>query len=181
MIVVDGSFQANNGQTLGTDEVIEFTVKASAGGGGGSADKTAPAFAPTYPKAANLQTTQFDLLVQTNENGKAYYIVLTNDAAAPTAAEVKAGSGATVLKAGQLSLTKDTEASVTLTGLTAGTAYDVYVVAEDDVPNLQAAPAKIDVTTVSSVPTVPATNAAFTDTDTNAGEIGGNNLGEGRP
>jgi len=33
VIVIDGSFQANNGQTLGTDAVIKFTVKATAGSG----------------------------------------------------------------------------------------------------------------------------------------------------
>ncbi|WP_406659746.1 hypothetical protein V7O66_07790 [Methanolobus sp. ZRKC3] len=117
-----------------------------------TADATAPTFAGTYPKTASVAATQLNLLTQTNENGNAYFVVLADGAAAPTAAQIKAGTDAAdgALAAnlkGTVALTADTEASKTITGLTGLTAYDIYVVAEDGVPNLMASGSKVDVTT----------------------------------
>ncbi|MFZ5648477.1 MAG: S-layer homology domain-containing protein, partial [Bacillota bacterium] len=132
-------------------------------GGGGSSrgsDTTAPAFASTYPKTANVTTTGFDLLVQTNENGNAYFVVLSNNAPPPTAAQVKAGqdSAGTALAnslKGTINLTANTQASSTISGLSASTGYDICVVAEDYVPNVQAGVVKVDVTTTAQDLTPP--------------------------
>ena len=112
------------------------------------ADTIPPEFASAYPKAANADHDSFDLLVQTNEDGKAYYVLLDNSSQVPTSAEVKAGTaggGGTALQAGFINLTANSEAGVTISGLEASTDYDIYVAAEDNVPNLQATPAKVDV------------------------------------
>ncbi|MDG1314443.1 MAG: YDG domain-containing protein, partial [Flavobacteriaceae bacterium] len=88
-----------------------------------------------------------------DEAGDIFYVVLADGAAAPTSTEVVNGTG----NAGAVAVTSD-NASVTIgvppndfsvTGLTAGTDYDVYVVARDDegTPNLQGSPTKLDVTT----------------------------------
>jgi hypothetical protein len=79
-------------------------------------------------------------------------VVLAAGATAPTAAQVKAGTdnaGAPALKSGTIPVTANTEATAPVTGLTADTTYDVYFVAEDAVPNLQAAPSKVSLSLVT--------------------------------
>jgi hypothetical protein len=134
-------------------------------------DITAPLWTATYPKTANVANNDFDLLVNIDEIGKAYYVVLANDVTAPTPAQAKAGqdgTGAAALKFGTIDITTAaTEFSVNISGLAAGTIYDVYVVAEDDetVPNVQAAVAAIaDVTTTAILdePTNHVTDLAAT-------------------
>ena len=74
-------------------------------------------------------------------------------ASAPTTTEVKAGTasggGAAIKSANAAVSSGDFINAFSITGLTASTAYDVYVVAEDDEgsPNLQANPTKVDVST----------------------------------
>jgi hypothetical protein len=109
-----------------------------------SAYAAAPNFASGYPKVDPAETkhSSLKLQVQTNEAGKAYYVVLVHFAAAPTADQVKAGQddqGADVDsdKKGILTLTADTEADSYIIGLEeAGIAYDIYVVAEDSAQTL---------------------------------------------
>ncbi|MEE9167618.1 MAG: Ig-like domain-containing protein [Candidatus Neomarinimicrobiota bacterium] len=131
------------------------------------ADVTAPTFGSGYPKTENVGGTNFDLKAQINEGGKAYYVVLADGAVTPTSSEVKAGtgsSGATAVKSGSFALTANTEGSASITGLASETAYDVYVVAEDDetTPNLQSSPTKLDVTTADvTAPTI----SSFSPTD----------------
>ena len=120
-------------------------------------DVTAPSWTATYPKTANVANNDFDLLVSINEIGKAYYVVLADGTTAPNSTQVKAGQDGTGTAAsisGYINITTaSTEFSQNIAGLTAGTTYDVYVVAEDAIPNLQASPAAIaDVTTTSIKP-----------------------------
>ena len=49
---------------------------------------------------------------------------------------------------GSVALTAGTEAGLTVTGLTGNIDYDIYLVAEDSVPNLQASPVKVTVRTM---------------------------------
>ncbi|HOT77484.1 MAG TPA: chitobiase/beta-hexosaminidase C-terminal domain-containing protein, partial [Candidatus Wallbacteria bacterium] len=126
----------------------------SGGGGTPPADTTPPTFAATYPKTATVATTTLDLKVQSSESGTAYYVILADGDSAPIAAQVKNGTDASngALAAnlkGSLTLTANTEATANITGLTAGTAYDIYVVAQDGSSNLQASPVKVDVTTIN--------------------------------
>ncbi len=133
-----------------TSEAINGTVNAAAG------DTTAPTYIATYPKSASITSTGFNVQTQLNEIGKTYMVVVPDAAAAPTSAQVKAGqnsAGAAALKAGNVVVAAaSTTYSIPVTALTASTAYDVYVVSEDDeaTPNLQATPTKLDVSTVAA-------------------------------
>lgn len=122
-------------------------------------DVVAPTWTAAYPKVGAIANSDFNLLVNLNEIGKAYYVVLPNGGAMPTAAQVKAGQdGASVaaLKSGSINVpTAVTEFSANISGLAAGTAYDVYVVAEDVelTPNIQAVAVEVaDVTTSDTKP-----------------------------
>ena len=107
-------------------------------------------FGSGYPNIDNIATESFDLKVQIDENGKAYYVVLSDGAEAPSSKEVKAGTGRggeTAIASGSITLIASTEASETITGLSAKTPYDVYVVAEDEELTLHLCPTKVEVTT----------------------------------
>lgn len=123
-------------------------------------DVTAPMWTPGgYPKASNIGETQLDVVVNLNEAGKAFYKLVAKDATPLTAAEVKADNNAITVTAAS------TDYSATITSLTANTSYDLYVVAEDALVNLQATPFKIQVTTKAArtlTMTKPATNDVFT-------------------
>ncbi|KGL63374.1 LamG-like jellyroll fold domain-containing protein [Polaribacter sp. Hel1_85] len=112
-----------------------------------------PIFENSTPSAVSITETSFTLNTDIDEAGKIYYVVLTNNATAPTPAEVKAGTGnlgssAVASGSAEVSSAAFTNA-FSVTGLTAGVAYDVYVVAEDEVnpPNIQTTVTKIEVTT----------------------------------
>ncbi len=128
--------------------IEDFTVTDYTGG----PDTDAPVWDADYPKAGNIEDVQFDLLAKLDETSTVYYVVLDNNATAPTVEEVKAGTGsagAAAVVAG--SFTAGTsEATQTVTGLVVETDYDVYVVAEDDeaTPNVQAAVSLVEITTV---------------------------------
>jgi hypothetical protein len=121
------------------------------------AETTPPIFEGGTPSATSISRTQFSLKTDINEAGFIYYVLFVDGAPAPSSSEVKAGLGAggTIpvksgfAPAGGVSF----ENTFIMSGLTAGTAYDVYVVAEDDEPsrNLQIVPTKIDVTTASLI------------------------------
>jgi hypothetical protein len=115
-------------------------------------DVTAPTWTATWPQATQLTPTSITVRAQTNETGTAYYVVLADGATAPSAAQVQAGTDNTDTPAiafGNFALTANTEATAPVTGLTADTAYDVYLVAEDAVSNLQASPVLVDVALVT--------------------------------
>ncbi len=117
---------------------------------GGSADTTAPVWISGYPSVNAITAAGFTVRARTDEAGSAYYLVVASGAAAPSAAQVKAGvsySGVAIAASGSLALGANTEASVAVGGLTANTAYDVYLVSQDGVPNLQTTPAKVTATT----------------------------------
>ena len=128
------------------------------------ADLTPPVFENSTPSSASIGDAGFTINTDIDEAGTIYYVVVADGATAPTSVEVKAGTasgGGGAVKSGNASVTSGgfTDA-FSVTGLTAGTAYDVYVVAQDDewTPNLQAAPTKIDVeTTINTVPTFTST------------------------
>jgi hypothetical protein len=115
-------------------------------------DTTAPDWIATWPQAEQLSPTSITVRAQTNETGTSYFVVLADGATAPSAAQVKAGndsSNSPATASGNLALTANTEATGPVTGLAADTSYDVYFIAEDAVPNLQATPVLVDVTLVT--------------------------------
>ncbi len=124
---------------------------------GGSGDTTAPTFT-SGPAAANVGETSLDINATLDEAGTIYSVVLADGATAPTSAEVKAGTGsggASPVDAGSTTASASTQATISHSGLTADTAYDVYVVAEDDesTPNLQASPTLVEATTTATATT----------------------------
>jgi Secretion system C-terminal sorting domain len=116
-------------------------------------DLTPPVFALSYPAIGGVATNGFDVKANLNELGTVYFVVLLQGAAAPTSVQVKQGrDAANVPVADHLSGSilidvSDTEIVSRASGLTPNTTYDVYVVAEDNVPNIQAEPVKVSATT----------------------------------
>ena len=151
-----------------TDKVGDHSVTLTANdGNGGTVDQdftitvndvTPPSFENSTPSAASITGTGLTLNTDIDEGGTIYYVVLADEAAAPTAAEVKAGtgsSGATTAASGSATVsTGDFTHAFSITGLSTATAYDVYVAAEDDEssPNVQTSPTKIDVNTANTPP-----------------------------
>ncbi len=120
-----------------------------------------PVWTAEYPKFSNVAPASLDLTFNLNEPGTAYYVILENDATAPTSAEVKAGTasggGPAVASGSKLIAAASTDYTSSIVGLTPSTSYDIYVVAEDNetTPNLQATPVKIDVTMLDPDNTPP--------------------------
>ncbi|GGI25230.1 CehA/McbA family metallohydrolase [Pedobacter mendelii] len=118
----------------------------------GAADVTPPLTTATYPKTSNSTLTTVDLTNNINEAGTTYYVLLASGATAPTAAQVKLGQDATgtaALKSGSFANTANADATTTISGLTSGTTYKVYVVAQDAIGNLQTAVSGLDATTAN--------------------------------
>ena len=135
-------------------------------------DNVAPVFDETTPSTANLAATTLDLTASLNEAGTIYYVVVADGAGAPSAAQIKAGQNATgtaAFKSGNAGVAGGAFThTFNLTGLTAETAYDIYVVGEDDegTPNTMAAPVKLDVTTPQAGPSVTDAHISITSTPT---------------
>lgn len=106
----------------------------------GRMDYAPPVFTDSYPDVMNIGSSALDLKMKTDEAATAWYVVLPRDADKPTALQIKAGtdaSGNSPVTKGSLSLSAQTVATAHVTGLTSNTDYDIYVVSEDLVGNLQ--------------------------------------------
>ena len=115
------------------------------------------------PSVGSVTSTGFTPSVSIDEAGYIYYVVVANDASAPTAAEVKAGTasggwGALEAASEAVSSSPFTSSFSAMTSLSAGTEYDVYFVAEDNegTRNLQSSVTKVDATTLAAAPTANA-------------------------
>ncbi|GLQ30236.1 hypothetical protein GCM10007876_07140 [Litoribrevibacter albus] len=116
-------------------------------------DTTAPTFQNSTPSVSSITLTGATVSVDLDEEGTAYYVVVADGAGAPSASQVKAGQdsgGGAALKSGSFA-TSGTTGSQAFSGLSSGTAYDLYVVAQDDEgsPNLQASATLVNFTTSS--------------------------------
>jgi len=121
-------------------------------GTGVAGDITPPVTTASYPKTSSATLTTINLINNLNEPGTSYYVMLASGATAPTPAQVKAGldaTGTAALKSGSFATTANTDASTAITGLTAGTTYTFYVVADDAAGNLQTAVSTVDGTTAN--------------------------------
>ncbi|MDQ0966917.1 gliding motility-associated-like protein [Flavobacterium sp. W4I14] len=115
-------------------------------------DVTPPLTAATYPKTTTVTTTSVAFANNINEAGTTYYVLALSGGTAPTPAQVKAaqdGSGSAALKSGSFANTANTDASASITGLTIGTGYTLYVVAQDAAGNLQTTVSTVDATTAN--------------------------------
>lgn len=82
----------------------------------------------------NITYTSGDFKVTSGLGGTGYYIVVARNATAPTEAQVGAGvnySGVTVITSGSGPVVADVERIFSISGLTAGTAYDFWFVVQD--------------------------------------------------
>jgi len=155
-LTVSGATKAS-----GNNRIDNFVINAT------EIDLDAPTWTSGYPALSNIAPTSAGLVVNTNEPGKAYYVVLPNGATAPTSAQVKAGTDATdtpVAIKGNVTISSAiTDFTTTISGLTASTDYDVYVVAEDDetTPNIQASPTMLDLRTADPDVTAPGWTATY--------------------
>ncbi len=102
-------------------------------------DLTAPVV--RADQVAPIYDNKIDITVTVSETGKVYLIALPSGSVAPASAEeVKklATSGTTVatnLRATK-AVTKDTNVTITLTGLSVSSHYDIYLISEDNSLNL---------------------------------------------
>ncbi len=115
------------------------------------ADVTPPAFENSTPSVSTITFSGATLNGDLDEDGTIYYVVVADGAAAPSVSQVKLGqdnSGSAALDSGSFATSSTTGNSV-ISGLSANTAYDIYVVAQDDegTPNVQAAVTLVNLTT----------------------------------
>jgi sugar lactone lactonase YvrE len=122
-------------------------------------DITAPTF-DVAPAVGSVTASGFIPSASINEAGTINYVVVANNATAPTVANVKAGQangGGAALASGNSSVTTgnfDSNFSA-VTDLAASTDYDVYFVATDTANNGQAVVTKVDATTANNTnPTI---------------------------
>ena len=120
-------------------------------------DTTAPVFADTYPKTANVGEKSFDILVKANEAATFYYVGYVEAAArtAPNADQVIAGTdgmgASNSLSSGNSgTIQGNVEGTLKIENLQGSTNYDVFIVAVD-VSNNKSNVIKISVKTSSIV------------------------------
>ena len=138
-------------------------------------DNPAPEFNNGYPQSSNIGQTSFDLTVQLNETGIVYYVVLADGATEPTNIETQAGtgSGGSSEINGSITVSSiDTDIDETISSLDINTEYDIYLVAEDELGNLQ------DSVTLLEVGTALNTYTLTTDTVGNGTVDGGGTFEE---
>ena len=117
-----------------------------------------PVFENGYPFIANVMESSFDIKAKINESGMIYYVILPDGADAPSVSQVlngEDGSGTAALLASAKSVSNpDNVQSINISGLSGSTAYDVYLLAEDDfsTPNVQDTTSLLEVTTDMMLP-----------------------------
>ncbi|MDX9815157.1 MAG: cadherin domain-containing protein, partial [Sulfurimonadaceae bacterium] len=126
-------------------------------------DTTAPTF-DIAPATSNVTATTVDLSASLDEAGKIYYVVVADGATAPSVVQILAGqdsTGSSALKSGNSDVTTTPfTGTYNITGLSANTAYDIYVVGQDDegTPNVMTTATKVDVTMAGLPPVFSSTS-----------------------
>lgn len=122
-------------------------------------DTTAPVLGDTG--VSGIGRTEATLSATSDEAATGYWIVVMRGAAAPGAAEVRAGvgyPGAAVVAHGSAAMAATVAASFPIPGLTAGTDYDLYLVAQDGSVNANfSTVAKVPFSTLPNIWTIAAT------------------------
>ncbi|WP_417658039.1 FG-GAP-like repeat-containing protein, partial [Pseudidiomarina aestuarii] len=130
---------------LFVEEVFTITV----------VDNVAPSFVSGTPTMTNIGQSTATLNIIGDEPSRFYFVVLPDGATAPTATQVfnlQDASGASVAINGQQSVNANVNSTFPISGLSLGTAYDLYVAAFDfaDPRNNQSAPTLVEFTTESA-------------------------------
>ncbi|MBI1209818.1 MAG: DUF4347 domain-containing protein [Azospirillum sp.] len=138
-----------------------------------ASDTTPPSF-DGGPTAGSVTTSGFTPSASLDEAGTIYYVVVADGATAPSVAEVKAahasGGGSPLASGNAAASSGNFDGSFSaVTGLSAGTAYDVYFVATDTAGNDQGAVTKVDVTVTPATPAAPVL-ATASDTGSNTSD-----------
>ncbi len=119
------------------------------------ADSTPPTTTASPSVSNGLTATTASISVTINEAGTGYWVLVAGAATAPTSAQVVAGvnyGAVTLVRSGNTAMSAATPASISLSGLTTGTAYKLYFVAKDSANNLQASPTTVALTTKTASP-----------------------------
>ncbi|MGE6221825.1 lamin tail domain-containing protein [Nubsella zeaxanthinifaciens] len=113
-------------------------------------------FTSNYPNVSSVGGTSFNLNINADRNGKAYFVILPDGASAPTSVQIKNGTDANGTAAnikGTVDLAMaNNDYTTAVNGLIANTAYDVYVAAENIHGRIQTSPAKVDAATIGVLP-----------------------------
>lgn len=125
------------GNLQGSAAKVKVTTEAEEAG-----DTTAPDFEAGYPKIEAITQNGFTLFSMLNEAGTIYYAVYEAVYEGPSVQELVAEGIA-------VDAPYAAEVSTEITGLRAGTRYDVYVVAQDDAGNVQPQAVKISARTAA--------------------------------
>ncbi len=147
------SFGANVTYVTITSNVVVYAWMDdfSVVGVGITVDEDPPVFQNATPSVGSQTLTGATLSADLDEEGTVYYVVVADGAGAPSVTQVRNGqngSGAAALASGNFTTTSTT-GSEAFSGLSAGTNYDLYVVAQDDEgsPNIQASATLVNFTT----------------------------------
>jgi hypothetical protein len=114
-------------------------------------DVTAPVLSSVGVSGTTSSATT--LAATSDEAATGYWLVVARDATAPTSAQVKAGANygaVTKVASGNAAMTANVAKNFSVTGLAAGTNYDLYFAAEDGNGNLVASPTKVQFTTTAA-------------------------------
>lgn len=140
------------------------------------ADLRPPVNAATYPKIGSVVRTTATFLVNINETGTAYFVLVPNGAPAPSSFQVSLGQDASSTPAafsGNSAVAANVEDTLVASGLNSLTTYDAYIVAKDAFNNLQDTPVKLTFTSGDGIaPTV----VSFNPQDNGTGVGLSNNL-----
>ncbi len=140
----------------------------------------APLWTLGWPKIENILPTSFSAKVNIDIPGTSYFVVLPNNAPAPSAIQVKSGLDASNnsvpanMKGTIVCALGNTEYSALVSGLTNSTTYNTYFIAQDNNNNLQVNPIMVLATTASSTspPSVSVvTQSSITHNSAILGEI----------
>jgi hypothetical protein len=123
-------------------------------------DNSAPAI--SSKSVTSVAATTATLNVTLAEAGKYYYVIALASAAAPSVATVTAGTAVTVAAANV-----GVNVPSSLTGLTGGTDYKVYVVSENSVGVQSAAPVAIAFTTLDNTAPLSITRGSLNNASNN--------------
>jgi hypothetical protein len=106
---------------------------------------TQPVFESSYPQVIATSSKTANVLVKSSSGGTAYAVCLPAGSATPASVQIKAGLNATGTTTaagfkGSIVLNAHVPATISLSGLTPGAVYDIYVVFEDSLQTLPQVP-----------------------------------------
>ena len=141
---------SGNGNDLGTKGTVTFDSSDMPL----QVDNDPPVFT-SGPATANVSANRIDVNATLDERGTIYGVVVSDGANAPSVGNVKNGedaSGSPAIAADDVTVAGGTQGTLNFLNLSSSTAYDLYIVAEDDepTPNTQSSTTKLDQSTQAS-------------------------------